>query len=228
MGHLTYQKRQQQAGFTLLELAVVLIIVALLVGALLAGSRLRRAGEVRSVITEMESYTEMIGIFRDQMLAWPGDFNGADDRWGCGEHCDGDGDELIEWTGNADTNEGPYAWEHLHLAGMLEQDISGGVTNAVIGESAPSASMTGVGYFLDSAGLGRNYLGVGAADGNGRNDGPGLTPKQAYDIDLKLDDGISNTGYIQQNGTSSACASSGNYVVSSNAKACSLRFELPQ
>ena len=62
-----------RAAFTLVELAIVLVILGLLVGAVVTGQNLIRNAELRSVVTEFQTYKTAIRTFQDTYLALPGD-----------------------------------------------------------------------------------------------------------------------------------------------------------
>lgn len=70
------------SAFSLFEMAVVLVIVAVLAGGLLEASSLIRAAELRAVISEWKTYTDAATHFREKYHAWPGDMPNATDFWG--------------------------------------------------------------------------------------------------------------------------------------------------
>jgi prepilin-type N-terminal cleavage/methylation domain-containing protein len=78
-------KRQQ--GFTLVELAIVLVILGLLVGGVITGQNLIRAAELRSVTVEFAQYQSAVLQFRDRYRALPGDMNNATLFWGAAATC---------------------------------------------------------------------------------------------------------------------------------------------
>src|ERR1017187_6530961 len=62
-----------QSGFTLIEMAIVLVIIGLIVGAVLVGQDLIRAAEVRATISQIEKYNTAVNTFRGKFNALPGD-----------------------------------------------------------------------------------------------------------------------------------------------------------
>jgi prepilin-type N-terminal cleavage/methylation domain-containing protein len=52
-----------RAGFTLIELSIVLTVIGLLIGGILMGRSLLHAAEVRSVYTDAQRYITAIGYF---------------------------------------------------------------------------------------------------------------------------------------------------------------------
>ena len=69
-------------GFSLVELAIVLVILGLLIGGVLSGQSLIRASELRSVTQQYQSIIAATVSFRDKYFAIPGDMNNASQFWG--------------------------------------------------------------------------------------------------------------------------------------------------
>ncbi len=61
------------AGFTLIELSIVLVIIGLIVGGVLLGQDLIRAAEVRATISQIEKFNLAVNTFRGKYGALPGD-----------------------------------------------------------------------------------------------------------------------------------------------------------
>ena len=64
---------QRQLGFTLIELAIVLVIIGLIVGGILVGQSLISAAGVRAQITQIEKYNAAVNTFRGKYGYLPGD-----------------------------------------------------------------------------------------------------------------------------------------------------------
>lgn len=61
------------SGFTLVELAIVLVIIGLIIGGVLAGQDLIRSATIRSVITDVEKINAAATTFRGKYNGLPGD-----------------------------------------------------------------------------------------------------------------------------------------------------------
>jgi prepilin-type N-terminal cleavage/methylation domain-containing protein len=122
----------KERGFSLVELAIVLVIVGLLAGGIMGGSHIMHTSQLQQVGTEIDRYKMGIRTFEQKYGALPGDFDTAFDLWGtaggCTDNdvtgnpagCNGNGDGVIAW----DT-EGYRGWQHLGLAEILTDDFSG-------------------------------------------------------------------------------------------------------
>ncbi len=62
-----------RAAFTLVELAIVLVIIGLIVGGVLVGQDLIHAAQIRSVVTDIERYNAAAVTFREKYTGLPGD-----------------------------------------------------------------------------------------------------------------------------------------------------------
>jgi prepilin-type N-terminal cleavage/methylation domain-containing protein len=133
-----------RAGFSLVELSIVLVILGLLTGGILTGQSLIRAAELRSVTTEFKNYQTAVMTFKDKYFAIPGDMRNATDFWGSagGSGTIGDGCETATGAGTQTCNgngAGDIAdaaaideygerftfWQHLANAGLIEGSYTG-------------------------------------------------------------------------------------------------------
>jgi prepilin-type N-terminal cleavage/methylation domain-containing protein len=129
---------RKQSGFTLIEIAIVLVIIGLLLGGVLKGQELITSARVRNLITTQDGVKAAYFGFQDRYRALPGDYPGAqalanipnipDTTFG------GNGDGLIASTGTS--NEPTLAWMHLSHAGFL----TGNFTMASATEAASTTN----------------------------------------------------------------------------------------
>ncbi|MGV7207454.1 prepilin-type N-terminal cleavage/methylation domain-containing protein [Oxalobacteraceae bacterium A2-2] len=160
------------SGFTLVEIAIVLVIIGLLLGGVLKGQSLIDSAKVKNIIQQSNSLSAAVNAYQDKFRALPGD-----DLQGT-LHAPG-----ATGNGNGDGQITEYALAPQHLA------LSGFITGAYNGTTD----------FMTSAQGGAVYIFndiVGGRGGNGiRLDN--LPDSFAEQIDSKLDDGKYNTGSIR-------------------------------
>jgi prepilin-type N-terminal cleavage/methylation domain-containing protein len=116
---------KKNAGFTLVEIAIVLVVIGLLLGAILAGQEIVTNAQVRSSINEYNSVASAMFVYQDRYRRRPGDDNSAATRWpdtipGVPATV-GDGDGLISgiWNAGNEPAETAIFWHHLRNDGLV-------------------------------------------------------------------------------------------------------------
>ncbi len=198
--------KKKFAAFSLVELSIVLVILGLLVGGILAGQSLIRAAQLRSGITQMQSYVTSLYAFRDKYFSVAGDMSNASSFWS--GLSNGNADRLLSH------NEGLRTWTHLAAAGMIEGTYTGAASTAgggVIlnaGENVPIGKVNGTGYHIenygyydmaDTAWYGGEYgnaISYGKMPSAYWRGDPAFTPEEAWNMDTKIDDGKPGMGRI--------------------------------
>jgi prepilin-type N-terminal cleavage/methylation domain-containing protein len=217
------QKNRKRAGFTLMELSVVLTIIGLLTGGIMLGQSLITSSRLQTAMTDADNYITAVANFKNAYQALPGDMASATSLWGTDSNgcpsgggasgtCNGDGNGQIGDSGYE--SESFRMWQHLNSAGMFGQRLSGvaassGVYSSTTGTNVPSSSITGGGFFMvwkgTVGGSDGNYfsgfyghtLFLGTDYTNAGTAGALLTPDQAAGIDGKIDDGFPGSGKIR-------------------------------
>lgn len=226
MTHRTasFSRSLRQAGFTLIEMSVVLVIVALIIGGILVGQELAHGAEVNSVVTDANRIKTGVANFRMKYNAWPGDMKNATGYWSTTTN--GNGDGYVDWTSWTAAGEFWMAWQHLALSGILPGNYTG--TTASTTDIASSV-------IIDGNMLGNKLSGFygilrrtdALHDGNGIyawGGNPNLFAMNASDarsIDLKLDDGKPGTGVV------SAIASAANCSTGTDLRAAQYNVAIP-
>jgi len=71
----------RQAGFTLVEIAIVLVIIGLLLGGILKGQEMITQARIKNMINDFNGITAAYASYQDRYRAIPGDDAGAQARW---------------------------------------------------------------------------------------------------------------------------------------------------
>lgn len=155
---------KKQSGFTLIELAIVLVIIGLLLGGVLKGQELINSAKVKNMASDFRNTQVQIYSYQDKFKALPGDDKAAQTHLGSTAATNGDGDGVIEGAWNATTGEAFQVWQQLRLAGLATgttttTDSTYQPTNTeggVIGiQSNPNNTITGLSgsYAICSTGI---------------------------------------------------------------------------
>lgn len=249
-------RKEKQLGFTLVELAVVLMIIGLLVGGVLRGQELVQDARIKATIRQITSYDAAMASFQDTYYQLPGDMSLALSRLpNCttsSTYCNnGNGDSIIAVrlaAGNSQAIQtGPAMpqvettlfWKHLSLAHLISGiNAAADPASPVIGQTHPAAKSGGVfmvaqGMHIGTAREGimlvlSNTLtdnGTGAIQGAGRDP---LTPREAHQFDVKMDDGRPDNGSVSAPDHNQTCDNGQAYHTDGRAdqKGCILVFQL--
>lgn len=234
---------RSQAGFTLVELAIVMIIIGLLIGGILKGQELINNAQVTSTASQIKAIEAAMTTFRDSYNAVPGDMVAPAARLPnctaapCNQVGDGNNrvDDVNPGAVQVSTNENATYWTHLAAS-----DLIGGVDSAsndvtVWGGQLPSTEIGGgvtVGFAANAAALGGtlaatmtpgHYLAIQllptATAATAAN--AALSATQAARIDRKLDDGVPGSGGVMGIG-GATCGTAALYAEATGGIVCNL------
>ncbi len=192
---------KQQSGFTLIEIAIVLVIIGLLLGGVLKGQELITAARVRNIISSQDGIKAAYFGFLDRYRALPGDYSEANARAnipGCGGCFGGNADGRIITDGTS--AEAVHVWEHLSKAGFITGSyISGSATAAATTANTPT-NPYGSTIQLIFDNVYREGNSGGADTGAPRHNlktGGNVPSDIMAEVDRKVDDGLAGTGQLR-------------------------------
>ena len=236
-------KTAQHAGFTLVEVAIVLVIIGLLVGSILGGQSVIRSSQLRSTASDYQKYSAATLQFMEEFKAMPGDMANATEFWGSAgagaacldaigngtETCDGNGDGVVNMSSGS--NEPFRFWQHLSNAGLIGGRYSGVKSDtydySATPENSPVGRIPNSAWFAFSWGqpsntstfFNGNYynaLSYGALLNNSDPSGNILRADEAEGIDRKIDDGKPGMGRIRSQWEDCTDAASGTEGAAAN------------
>ncbi len=191
--------KHSQSGFTLVEIAIVLVIIGLLLGGVLKGQELIENGKIKNAVNDLNGVTAGYNSYIDRFHSLPGDDGGSgagapsvaslQARGGAWTNITtaGNNSGVIQITAAqvfTGLGEGTAFWQALKAAGF----ITGNPADALIPALPRNAfnGLTGVGTGVTPT--------VGAAKFSVcQSQVPG---KSARAIDTQLDDGVPNQGNV--------------------------------
>lgn len=201
-----------RAGFTLVEIAIVLVIIGLIVGGVMVGADLIKAATLRSQISQINRYSAATATFQMKYSLLPGDMPPSlAAQNGLGTRVYGDGNGVIEATPaccgwNIGVGELAYFWGDLTAANLSDQATIPTSTNP--SETVPRGKIDGIhlavwsscstAYGCLGPGTpGINYMALCTVSISNTCESGGLTVANAFAIDQKMDDGTPMNGAIQ-------------------------------
>jgi prepilin-type N-terminal cleavage/methylation domain-containing protein len=190
---------KRESGFTLIEIAIVLVIIGLLLGGVLKGQELITGARVRNLIQQQDGIKAAYFGFLDRYRALPGDYASAASTIPGTSAVAGDANGQIEAENAASTKvaEGVLAWEHLSKAGF----INGSYTYDVAGPTDASNPKNPYAGYMQLVFDGVYGTGKAGAELTGKRHnlktGPQIPVEIVAELDRKVDDGAPYTGSFQ-------------------------------
>jgi prepilin-type N-terminal cleavage/methylation domain-containing protein len=196
--------KHKQQGFTLVEIAIVLVIIGLLLGGILKGQEMITQAKIKNVIADMSGVSAAMYGYQDRYKALPGDDKNAGTRWTGTAPGNGDGVITGVYTAVASgttadvTKEAGFFWHHLRLAGFISGTGLEQPFNAVSGKmgvqtsdgSIPSSGTFATGVLLDPGAGATKFTSLMLCSAN-------LPDKIAISVDSQTDDGVGTTGTVR-------------------------------
>lgn len=186
--------KSQQSGFTLVEIAIVLVIIGLLLGGVLKGQELINSAKVKAFANDFRNIQAALYGYQDRYKAIPGDHAAAATAISGATAATtpagtiGNAQINGNWNSTTATDESCLVWQHMRLAGFFPGPTTADCTDGAeyvpknadggrigISSTTQITGMTGT-YFICTTGI----LG-----------------KFAKQLDTQLDDGVGNTGSVR-------------------------------
>lgn len=179
--------RRKQSGFTLVEIAIVLVIIGLLIGGVLKGREMITNAKIKRIENDFAGVSAAIFAYQDRYGVLPGDDPAAATRfsgtWGASDNGNGNGNISGGWNSTNNGNESRKIWKHLRGAGL----VAGPVDNSNASYQQPSNSFGGlVGIDLNLYNLSGHNIVFGEIPGD-----------IAQILEARGDDGVPSAGSIQ-------------------------------
>jgi len=187
---------KKQTGFTLVEIAIVLVIVGLLIGGVLKGQEMITNAKLKRIESDNAGIAAAMFSYQDRYLQLPGDDSDALGRFSVYTSSDTDFapaastaasgtiDGVWNKTGGTPYDETQLFWAHLRASGL----VPGGGKDVTLATNAYGGQ---VGIQDGSLNLSGHVTIFGQIEG-----------PIAKIIEARLDDGVPDTGRVQSNDAS--------------------------
>lgn len=196
-------------AFTLIEIAIVLVIIGVLSTAVFKGQDILDSAKLRGVAQEFQKYGLAITMYTEQFNALPGDDPSASNHFGSGA-TNGNGSHVIE------PAEEEKVWQHLQKGGFINhaEAPSSKIGGHYRVKYKPSAGMDG--HWLCLSGLENKWL---------------LSPAMALKLKAKFDEGDlkPSEGQLRVGdgeGQMGECLSGDGFNISAKSKSCIVYFKI--
>lgn len=184
----------KQRGFSLIELAIVLVIAGLLLAGVMRGQELIANAKVKSLASDFRNIPTYFYGYQDRFRALPGDDHAASTHLSGGTNAAASQAQngLIQglWNSDTATDESFLLWQHLRLAGLAT-----GATDVGSAQYVPRNSEGGrVGVTSVDA---LSAVTTGTFNSAHAMCSDSILGRYAIQLDTMLDDGAGNTGVMR-------------------------------
>lgn len=190
----------QQKGFTLVEIAIVLVIIGLLLGGVLKGQELINSAKVKNFANDFRSIPLFIYGFQDKFKALPGDDAGVVSHVTgstlASTPASSQGNGVIDgnWNSATLTDESVLFWQHVRLAGLASGSTVVANDNTYWPTNADGGRIgieSGSGHFI------KNTDNTTFLQGSYVVCSQGILGKFAKQLDTTMDDGNTDSGSMR-------------------------------
>ena len=203
--------KSQQSGFTLVEIAIVLVIIGLLLGGVLKGQELINSAKVKNLANDFRVVPTYIYAYQDKFKSLPGDDSQVQAHVGTVANpatlattpagTIGNGVINGNWNSSTNTDESRLFWQHVRLA-----NLAAGPTDTADATYAPRNAVGGV-LGINSATTGQ--LQISGMTGTYQVCSAGILGKFVKQLDVQMDDGNTATGSMRAVADGAALATAG-------------------
>lgn len=193
----------KESGFTLIEIAIVLIIIGLLLGGIMKGQTMVKNAKIKRYATDTQSIQGAINAYMDSYWVLPGDDSTASARFPGTVPANGNGDGDIDGLFEPATlasDETAEVFNHMRCAELVKGSCVAAATATIMPFNATGGSL-------------------GVADGTGGTTVLGIAKKvvcmgtveseYAMIYDTQHDDGVGNAGDIRGSQNTEVAATPG-------------------
>ncbi|HNC52627.1 MAG TPA: prepilin-type N-terminal cleavage/methylation domain-containing protein [Accumulibacter sp.] len=215
------QRDRQQSGFTLVEIAIVLVIIGLLLGGVLKGQEMINSAKVKNMVNDFRTVSSLVYAYQDRFKALPGDqtqaqltqalgapaANAACAPVGANSSCNPNNGRIDGyWNDGAATGTGTLTseasvfWSHVRLANLATgttviNDVNYRPRNA-------DGGFLGVESGISPAGAATPM--IAGMRGSFFVCSTGILGRYVRQIDIAMDDGNTSAGSVQAIPTTAA------------------------
>ncbi|MEO5692294.1 MAG: prepilin-type N-terminal cleavage/methylation domain-containing protein [Usitatibacter sp.] len=185
--------KSQQSGFTLVEIAIVLVIIGLLLGGILKGQELINSAKVKNIANDFRVIPTYIYAYQDKFKSLPGDDATVTSHVPGATAATGGtlGNGVIEgsWNDASGTSEAFLFWQHVRLA-----NLAAGPTDPTDATYRPVNAVGGnFGISSNSAATAT----IAGMTGTYQVCSKGILGKFALQLDVQMDDGQPCSGSMR-------------------------------
>lgn len=193
--------RKRQSGFTLVEIAIVLVIIGLLLGGVLKGQELINSAKVKNLANDFRNIASFVYAYQDRFRALPGDDGAANNHVVGGTNATTPAGTLTNgringnWNSQTNTDESALFWQHVRLAGFASGTPTIGnltLADPYVPRNADGGriGVTGDAVFNPQAGQAPWAANFFVCSSN-------IQGRFARQIDTTIDDGDTTTGTVR-------------------------------
>jgi prepilin-type N-terminal cleavage/methylation domain-containing protein len=192
--------KSQQSGFTLVEIAIVLVIIGLLLGGILKGQELINSAKVKNLANDFRTVPTYIYAYQDKFKSLPGDDSAA------ATHINGATNATTGTPGNGVIEGSPLSatatgesflfWQHVRLA-----NLASGPTNTADPDYRPKNAVggyIGIASLVNTGAMSNAIITAPTAmNGTYQICSESILGKFAKQLDTQMDDGNTQTGSMR-------------------------------